>query len=168
MYVLYVCLYICVCVRAWVRVCVYVCMCVCICTYIFMYMHLYNDPRYMYSVSHYVCHTVFCINVYYVTMVILMCYLYGASEKVTFVLLSDKFGFILLPILVIDLRSVIKSWNPLKVVWYNQKSHINLTVHYPLVLLASYIFSTVSWTMMDHVSLLTHTIHREKMSCYMR
>ena len=38
-------------------------------------------------------------------------------------LCSDKFSFTLLLDLVIDLRSVLKTWNPLKAVQHNQKSH---------------------------------------------
>ena len=55
-------------------------------------------------------------------MVILMRFLYGASDKVTFMLRNDKFGFTLLPGLVIDLTSVIKTRNQPKVARYNQKS----------------------------------------------
>ena len=49
-------------------------------------------------------------------------FLYGASDKVTLVLCSDKFDFALLLDLVIDLRSVIIAWNLLKVTEYNQTS----------------------------------------------
>ena len=44
-------------------------------------------------------------------MVILMSYLHGASDKVTFVLCGDNIGFTLLQHLVIDLRLFIKIQN---------------------------------------------------------
>ena len=56
-----------------------------------------------------VSHAGFCINHHYVVMVVLMRFKYGTSGKATFVLCSDKFGFTLLPCLVIDLNSVIKA-----------------------------------------------------------
>ena len=46
---------------------------------------------------------------------------YGASDKVAFVLCSDKFDFMLLLGLVIDLKSILKAWNQPKVMWYYQK-----------------------------------------------
>ena len=48
-------------------------------------------------------------------MVFLMHFQYDASDKVTLVLCSDKFGFMLLLDLAIDLRSVLKAQNQLKV-----------------------------------------------------
>ena len=57
----------------------------------------------------------FCINLYHVTMVLLIHFYYGASNKLAFVLYSDKSGFTLLLDLVIDLRSVVKLYNPPKV-----------------------------------------------------
>ena len=65
----------------------------------------------------------FCINLYHVTMVLLMHFYYGASNKLAFVLYSDKSGFTLLLELVIDLRSVVKLYNPPKVARCNIKSH---------------------------------------------
>ena len=47
---------------------------------------------------------------------------YGASDKVAFLLCNDKFDFMLLLGLVIDLMSILKAWNQLKVMWYHQKS----------------------------------------------
>ena len=43
-------------------------------------------------------------------MILLMHFLYGAKDKVTFVLYSDKLGFTQLLDLVIDLRPVVKTW----------------------------------------------------------
>ena len=42
-------------------------------------------------------------------MILLMRFLYGAKDKVTFVLYSDKLGFTQLLDLVIDLRPVVKT-----------------------------------------------------------
>ena len=47
---------------------------------------------------------------------------YEASGKVTFVLCSNKLGFMLLPSLVIDLKWVLNTQNAPKVLKYNQKS----------------------------------------------
>ena len=67
-------------------------------------------------------------------------------------LYSDKFGFMLLPCLVIDLKSVIKL-----------KSHDTpkrhapfLTGHYTIVLIAGPIFCIAFWTLADHVHACMH------------
>ena len=111
-------------------------------------------------------------NLFYIAMVVLMCFWYGASGKGTFMLYSDKFGFMLLPCLVIDLKSVIKLET-------HQKSHDIpkrhapfLTGHYTIVLIAGSIFCIVFWTLADHVHapLLGYIcmIYRENVCCYTR
>ena len=96
----------------------------------------------------------FCINLYHVAMVLLMCFYYGASDKLTFMLYSDKLGFTLLLDLTIDLSQ-------LQNLEIHQKSRnatksraLFLIVHYSVFSIAKQIFSTGSWTFADCVPFL--------------
>ena len=57
---------------------------------------------------------IFHIDFYYITMVDLKNFQYGASDKATFMFCSDKLGITLLPCLVIDLKTNSKSTPLLK------------------------------------------------------
>ena len=79
-------------------------------------------------------------NLFYIAMVVLMRFWYGASGKGTFLLYNHKFGFMLLPCLLIDLKSVIKLET-------HQKSHDTpkrhapfLIGHYTIALITELIF----------------------------
>ena len=88
-------------------------------------------------------------------------------------LYSDKFGFMLLPCLVIDLKSVIKLET-------HEKSHDTpkhhaplLTGHYTVALMAGPIFCIGFWTLVDHVHactfVRTHIYDpQENVCCYTR
>ena len=77
-------------------------------------------------------------------MVVLMRFWYGASGKGTFVLYSDKFGFMLLPCLVINLKSVIK-FETHKMSHDTPKHHASfLTEHCTIVFIAGPIFVLLS------------------------
>ena len=90
-------------------------------------------------------------NLFYILMVVYMHFWYGASGKGTFMLYSDKFGFMLLPCLVIDLKSVIKLKSH-----DTPKRHVPfLTGHYTIVLIAGPIFCIAFWTLADHVHACT-------------
>ena len=114
-------------------------------------------------------HTVFCINLYFVAMIVLVCFKYSASDKRTFIFCNDNFGFMLLKCLVINLKSVMKAWNPPKVVWYNQKllTIFNSTLPNSLSI-AGPIFSTTFWTLADYVPLLRCMIHSKILCSYTR
>ena len=73
-----------------------------------------------------------------------------------------KFGFTLLPCLVIDLKSVIKKLEIHEKSCNTTKSRVPfLTVYCTIVLIAGPIFSTAFWTLAYYVPLLRHVIYRE-------
>ena len=81
---------------------------------------------------------------------------------------SDKFGFMLLLDLAIDLRSVLKlEINP-KSCDLTKSHALFLTAHYPLVSIARPIFSTNPSKLADHMPFLKFALHRENVSCNAR
>ena len=83
-------------------------------------------------------------------------------------LCSDKFGFMLLLHLAIDLDQFLKLEINSKSRDLTKRRALFLTVHYPLVSIARPIFSTNPSTLVDHVPFLRCAIHRENVSCNAR